>query len=186
MDKVADTIKLLASITSNSSVSFLLMGIVFIVLPSATNDLVFWGWRINVDLLDISFGALFFSSGLFLVLFSLYPFAKNAITIEYYRRKYPVSMLEKDFFVVDIKGNVFLIDVPEKKIRWIQNWQTLSDLKLNGYLLVLFSHKKRLTHWSNYTSGEIEAEARKKLGAKLTKSGFSFGEGIHTRGIPGT
>jgi len=184
MEKITDAIRTVYLVISNTSITMLLLGFVLISLPNWTNKLEYWSWlildfNISVDELFFHLGITFFLGGL---LFLVYIHTKIFLL----QRKYPISKLEVEFFVIDVKGNAFLLDVKDKKIRWIQNWQTLSDLKLNAYLLVLFPHKERLEHWSNYTSREIELKARERLGDELGESRYSFGKGILTRGVPGT
>lgn len=186
MDKVTNFIKNLSSISGQTSLVFLLLSFALIFTINTTNDLKLWYQQIPLINFSLTWGdALLYLSIIYIFLFLVMQ-CIDWIRIYSLRCQYPITSIEKTFFAIDVKGNVFLLDMDKKEIRWIENWQTLSDLLLNGYLIVLFSNEERGRHWSNFTSEEIETEARKKLKGKLKGRNYKFGKGIRTRGIPGT
>lgn len=186
MDKVTDFIKNLSSISGQTSLVFLLLSFSLIFAINTTNSLELWHQQIPLINLPLNLGnAFLYSSAIYIILFIVLQF-NDWRRIYSLRCEYPITNIEKTFFIIDVKSNVFLLDMNRKEIRWIENWQTLSDLHFNGYLLVLFPQDERQRHWSNYTGEEIEAKAREKLKDKLKGRNYKFGIGILTRGVPGT
>lgn len=186
MDKATDFVKNLSSISGQTSLVFLLLSFALIFTIHTTNSLRVWHQQIPLINFSLNWGdALLYLSIIYVFLFLVLQ-CNDWRRIYLLRCQYPITNIEKTFFAIDVKGNVFLLDMSRKEIRWIENWQTLSDLLLNGYLIVLFSNGERARHWSNFTSGKIETEARKKLKGKLKGRNYKFGKGIRTRGIPGT
>lgn len=184
MEKATEFVKILSQVSAQISLTLFLLGLTLIFTVNVTNSLMIWDQ--SIPLINLPWRTVF----LFIAIISLLLFPVSLlidwIKIRWFRCQYPIKNLEKNYFIVDVKGNVFLLDMDRKEIKWIENWQTLSDLHFNGYLLVLFPHSERESHWSNYTSDEIEAKAREKLTEKLKGSNYKFGGGIRTRGVPGT
>lgn len=186
MDRVTEFIKNLNYVIGRTSLAIFALGVFFIFVPSISNNLKFWDWNLPVVKSSIEWGQLFFFLGLLLIPTSGVYQLKIWIKIQWLRRMYPVSKLETEFFVVDVKGNQFLLDTKNKRIRWISNWQTLSDLLFNGYVIVLYSVKEREQQPYNLTSEKIESKARDVIGGEHLGTGYKFGEKLYTRGIPGT
>lgn len=74
-------------------------------------------------------GSLFIFLPLLLTfLFSAYREIWSFIKIFIYRQLYPLSNLNKKFYLIHFNDQVFLLNNITKKIHWIKSWQTAIDL----------------------------------------------------------
>jgi len=122
-------------------------------------------------------GAALFSASFAVWLFS---FLLERCVVLYYRRKYPLSGLNKAFHIISFGGRVCLLDTTKNEIRWVKSWQTALDLGFVG-------------EWTDIDAGVTSPSALSSDTLYQTKGGqhfrlcdFEYASGIHTRGIPGT
>jgi len=99
--------------------------------------------------------------------------------VMWYRFKYPLSKLNKDFFLISCNGNVCLLDKTKNEMRWIKNWQTALDLGLVGEWSDADIHIKQPSVLSSTNLYKT------KDGQDFKLCDFSYVNGILTRGIPG-
>lgn len=129
-------------------------------------NILFW---IALILISSSFLCWFFS------------LIKEFIRIVWYRWKYSIKRLNKDFFLVSFNGStVCLLDELRKEIRWIKNWQTALDLDFVGEWTNV---KRDVTKPSGLSSPK---EFKTKDGRAFKLVDFKYVNGIYTRGTPGT
>jgi hypothetical protein len=100
------------------------------------------------------------------------------LRIIYYRFKYPLRMLNKNYFLANIGGHVYLFDEIRKELRWVKNWQTALDLDF-------------VDEWTNIKNISILAPRVLVQGRFITKNGmnirlidYKYVNGIITQGIP--
>jgi len=97
----------------------------------------------------------------------------------WYKCKYPLSKLNTDFFLINLKGTVCLLDKNKHEMRWIKNWQTALDLGFVGE----WTDVDVNIHQSLSLSSETLYRTNDGQSFKLCD--FSYVNGILTRGTPG-
>lgn len=101
------------------------------------------------------------------------------LKIVYYKLKYPLRNLNKDFYIISFQGRVCLLDIKSKQLRWLKNWQTALDLDFIGEWTDVDDN---ITHPFKL----IDMTFNTKDGAKIELKNFKYVNGIHTQGLPGT
>jgi hypothetical protein len=91
-----------------------------------------WGGNIIYTLFGWDFRHFFFEFGVVVIILAFVPliytqwvYWKRALR---YRMKYPLSELNKTFYLVWFKGKLHLFDIPENKYYHVTPWETAQDL----------------------------------------------------------
>jgi len=121
------------------------------------------------------------SNAIILVLFILLVLDRLRVNLKiiYYKLKYPLRSLNKDFYVISFQGRVCLLDNKTKQLRWIKNWQTALDLDFIG-------------EWTDIDDNITHSDKLKSLtfntkdGISIKLEDFTYTDGIHTQGLLGT
>lgn len=179
MDKIPENLKILEYFLGNRALRLLLAGWILLVFSNFLGQDTLN--RYCYDFLCLSVAI---PTGIILVIFGILIFLCEWINAErkicLYKERYPISNLDKKFYLLKFGNPAYLIDNDRKKIYWIKSWQTAIDLEFTSF-------------WTDI-SGKLEdylSEPHQmittKSGKTLTLKGFEWaGKGIHTRGTPGS
>lgn len=166
--------------SSLSKISFF-FGVILIFLAWVLDQ---WGekYLLVKELFGYDMGSWFFSLGLVGIFVAMFLIVRDWISwresVRELRKEYPVKFLDKKFYLVSFRGSLYLFDKRTEKRRWVKSWMTASDLGFHGYVTrVGQSFSKRV--------GKNSA-VKTDGGVKFDISKFKLGEGIHTRGAPGS
>lgn len=101
------------------------------------------------------------------------------LKILYYKWRYPLKRLNKDFYIVSFQGRVCLLDIKKKEIKWIKSFKTALDLDFIGEWT---SIDKDIT----LPSSLVNTTFLTKDGENINLRDFKYVDGIHTQADPGT
>lgn len=162
----------------------LIFGAIFVITAITDNYFKIDFYRALIsEYPNLSFLHIIFLLG---ILFIFTPFPILLLTrlyvdlkIIFFKIKYPIKSLNKDFYIVSFNQTAYLIDDFRKEIRWIQSWQTALDLDFVG-------------EWTNINAdltqpnSLINTNFFTKTGKRINLRNYKYSTGLHTQGAPGT